>query len=148
MISFDSNVLVYAADYTAGDRQERAADLVERAMRAQNCTQALQSLCEFFAVVTRKLGVDRIAATELVATWSDAMVVEAPTLQDLSDAMRAVREHGLPFWDAMLWATVRRAGVRLLITEDFQDGRILEGVRFANPFAAHNTALIDREFSG
>jgi predicted nucleic acid-binding protein len=45
----------------------------------------------------------------------------------------------------MLWATVRRAGVRLLITEDLQDGRILEGVRFVDPFAAHNDALIERE---
>ena len=145
MISFDSNVLVYAADRTGGDRHERAADLVERAMRRQNCIQTLQSLCEFFTVVTRKAGVDRLAAAELVETWSAALVVENATLQDLADATRAVREHGLAFWDAMLWATVRRAGVGLLISEDFQDGRVLEGVRFANPFAAHNAALIDRE---
>lgn len=114
-------------------------------MRRQNCTQALQSFCEFFNVVTRKTAVTRIAAAELVSAWSAAMTVEPATPDDLSAAMRAVEEHGLSFWDAMLWATVRRAGVRILISEDFQDGRLLEGVRIVNPFVPHNEALIDRE---
>src|SRR5438445_2770271 len=61
-------------------------------MRLQNCTQTLQSLCEFYTVVTRKAGVDRAAAAELVEMWSAAMAVENATLQDLGDAMRAVRE--------------------------------------------------------
>jgi hypothetical protein len=99
---------------------------------------------EFFNVVTRKAGVDRAAAAELVGHWSAAMAVENATLQDLAHAMRAVGEHGLSFWDALLWATVRRAGVGLLISEDFQDGRTIEGVRVINPFAPGNTALIDR----
>jgi predicted nucleic acid-binding protein len=34
----------------------------------------------------------------------------------------------------MLWATARRAGCRLIVTEDFQDGRELRGVWFVNPF--------------
>lgn len=35
----------------------------------------------------------------------------------------------------MLWATARRAGCRLLLSEDLQDGRFLGGVLFRNPFA-------------
>lgn len=137
-------MLVYAADLAGGERHDHAADLVERAMRLQSCTQTLQSFCEFFNVVTRKAGVDRAAAAELVETWSAAMATEGATLQDFREAMRAVGEHGLSFWDAMLWATVRRVGVDLLISEDFQDGRRIEGVRIANPFVPGNAALIDR----
>ena len=144
MISFDTNILVYAADLAGGERHDHAADLVERAMRLQNCTQTLQSFCEFFNVVTRKAGVDRAAAADLVETWSAAVATEGATLQDFREARRAVSEHGLSFWDAMLWATVRRVGVDLLISEDFQDGRSIEGVRIANPFAPGNSALIDR----
>jgi predicted nucleic acid-binding protein len=145
LISFDSNILVYAADPAAGERRVRSADLLARAMRRQVCTQALQSLCEFFSVITRKSGVDAAEAAELVAAWAAAMTVEQAQQEDLEAAMRAVRDHRLSFWDAMLWATVRRAGVRVLLSEDFQDGRTLEGVRFVDPFAAHNHALIDRE---
>jgi len=145
VISFDTNVLVHAADRTGGERHRRAAELLERAMRAQHCLQPLQSLCEFFAVVTRKSGIQPLAAAAFVEAWGAAMTVEAATAQDLEAAMRAVVEHRLSFWDALFWATVRRAGVRLLVSEDFQDGRTLEGVRFVNPFAAHSDALIDRE---
>ncbi len=73
------------------------------------------------------------------------MRVESARVEDLDAAMRAVFDHRFAFWDAMLWATVRRAGVRVLITEDFQDGRVLEGVRFINPFVRANDALIERE---
>jgi predicted nucleic acid-binding protein len=43
----------------------------------------------------------------------------------------------MPFWDAMLWATAQEAGVNVLLTEDFQDLALIEGVRFVNPFS-HN----------
>ena len=56
--------------------------------------------------------------------------------------MGAVGEHGLPFWDAMIWAAALRAGCRLFITEDFQDGRALGGVTFVNPFEEHNAVLL------
>jgi predicted nucleic acid-binding protein len=147
VISFDTNILVYAADRLAGERHRRAFELLQRAMRRQICLQPLQSFTEFFHVVTRKSGVDPAAATTLIDSWIGAVTVEAAEVADLTSAMRAVREYRLAFWDAMLWATVRRAGVLLMISEDFQDGRLLEGVRFANPFLPDNDELIDRELS-
>ena len=75
------------------------------------------------------------------------MLVEASTFADLADAIRAVRVHRLAFWDAMLWATARRAGVRFLVSEDFQDGQTIEGVRVVNPFGENNVALIERALS-
>lgn len=144
MISFDTNILVYAADTAAGARRDLSADLLTRAMRLQTCTQTLQSLCEFYYVVTRKAGVEPAAAGQLVAAWSAATRVEAARLADFVEAIRAVAEHGLSFWDAMLWATLRRAGVRFLISEDFQDGRTIEGVRIVNPFTTHNATILDR----
>jgi predicted nucleic acid-binding protein len=144
LISFDANVLVYAADRNVGLRHDRAVELIERAIRVGNCIQTLQSFCEFYNVATRKLGVDPQVAAVFVDGWHATLPVETPVTADLTDAMRAVREHRLSFWDAMLWATARRIGVNALLTEDLQDGRIVEGVRFVNPFAAHNDALIDR----
>ena len=144
MISFDSNVLVYAADENAGPRHAQSAALVENAIRSGNCIQALQSLCEFFHVATRKVGTSPAVAEAFVEGWKAVVSVEPANLGDLREAMRAVREHGLSFWDAMLWATVRRAGVDLLISEDFQDGRTIEGVRIANPFTPTNSTLIER----
>ena len=148
MISFDSNILVYAVDRNAGDRHRAAATLVERSVRPGNCTQTLQSLCEFFNVATRKVGLNTLAAAEVVARWQAAVPVEPASDSDLRDAMRIVREHGLSFWDALLWATVRRAGVEILFSEDFQDGQSIEGVRIIDPFKHENAALIEAALRG
>ena len=148
MISFDANVLVYAADRNAGQRHDPAAALIERAIRVGNCIQTLQSLCEFYNVATRKIGVDPRAAAAFVDGWNAVITVEPAISADLVSAMRAVREHGLSFWDAMLWATVRRIGIRALFTEDFQDGRMIEGVRIVDPFVVDNATLIESMLPG
>ena len=69
--------------------------------------------------------------------------IQAADDGDLAAALDAVRAHRLPFWDAMLWASAQRAGVRCLLTEDLQDGFILQSVRFVNPFKQANDRLID-----
>lgn len=144
MISFDSNILVYAADREAGERHGAAVDLLERSIRHGNCIQTLQSFCEFFNVVTRKSGIEPGAAAAFVDGWRSVMLVEAATPADLDEAMRAVEVYRIGFWDAMLWATARRAGVRILFSEDLQDGRTIEGVRILNPFAAHHAMRIEQ----
>jgi predicted nucleic acid-binding protein len=63
---------------------------------------------------------------------------------DSSAILEAVRTHRLAFWDAILWASVQRAGVQHLLTEDFQDGFSLAGVIFINPFNPANKELIDK----
>ncbi len=44
--------------------------------------------------------------------------------------------HGFGFWDAMLVAAARAAGVTRLLTEDMQDGRRVGAMRLENPFKA------------
>lgn len=148
MISFDTNILVYAASDGAGERHARAAELIERAIRSQRCVQTLQSLAEFYNAATRRVGIAPSRAAALVTGWQRVLPVAAAGYADLDHAMRAVGEHGLAFWDALLWATARRVGVRVLVSEDFQDRRSIEGVGIANPFVAGNQAVIDAALQG
>ena len=60
--------------------------------------------------------------------------VVSATSKSLTKAINAVNVHTPSFWDAMLWAVAREAGVTLLLSEDFQHDRILDGIRFCNPF--------------
>jgi len=55
-------------------------------------------------------------------------------LERLRLAVRAVEHHGLSFWDSLQWAVAKQAGATLLLTEDLQHDRVLEGVWFRNPF--------------
>jgi predicted nucleic acid-binding protein len=56
-------------------------------------------------------------------------------LKRLSQA-RGVRDYSMAYYDAQIWATARLNQVPVVFSEDFQDGQVLEGVLFANPFAA------------
>jgi predicted nucleic acid-binding protein len=103
----------------------------------------LQSLTECFRVITTKLSFDPRRARAEIDGFRFAFPVFAAAEDDLDCAMRVVEDHHLSFWDAMLWATARRAGCRLLLSEDFQDGRDLGGVLFFNPFEPANRKLID-----
>jgi predicted nucleic acid-binding protein len=44
-------------------------------------------------------------------------------------------DHRLSYYDAHIWAAAHLNQVPVLFSEDFQDGQVLEGVRFINPFA-------------
>ena len=50
-------------------------------------------------------------------------------------ALDAMARHSLSFWDALIWAAAKENGVSLIYSEDFQDGRTIEGVRIVNPLA-------------
>ena len=50
------------------------------------------------------------------------------------EAARGARDYGLAYYDAQIWAAARLNQVQIVLSEDFQDGQTLEGVRFANPF--------------
>jgi predicted nucleic acid-binding protein len=142
MISFDTNVLIYATAADADERANQARDLLARAMRAGNSVLLLQSLTEFSNVAIRKAGIAVEAVQRIVRAWCAVLPVQAAEDSDLFTALDAVRAHRLAFWDSMLWASAQRAGVRHLLTEDFQDGFVLQDVMFINPFIRENDRLI------
>jgi predicted nucleic acid-binding protein len=142
-VSFDTNVLVYATAALPDAKSVRARELIGRAMHGGSSVLLLQSLAEFSNVAIRKARIKVEAVQAVVAAWHAALPVEAAHPDDLSDALEAVKTHRLAFWDAMLWATANRIGVRHLLTEDLQDGFQLDRVRFINPFDSANDELID-----
>jgi predicted nucleic acid-binding protein len=143
-VAFDTNVLVYATAPAAIAKGGRAREVITRGLRSGAAVLLLQTLAEFSHVALRKAGlpVDTVAA--MVTAWQAVLPVEAAVAEDLPAALAAAKEHRIAFWDAMLWAASRRLGVRHLFSEDMQDGRDLQGVRFVNPFEPRNDALIDR----
>jgi predicted nucleic acid-binding protein len=140
-ITFDSSVLFYAVDRDAGERHVIARDLVDRAMAA-DCVLTLQSLAEFFSSVTRKSKRTVADAAGFVADWRTVFTIHAADEECLAGAIDASRRKMLSFWDALLWATARQAGCRLLLSEDMHDGQTLGGVTIVNPFAPKNTVLL------
>jgi predicted nucleic acid-binding protein len=140
-LTLDSNILIYAA-HADDPRHGAAAAVLNRAMSA-DCVQTLQSLGECFRVFTARRRWPVAQAIEVFGHLRAGFPVVAAEPRDLDTATAAVRDHALSFWDAMLWATARRAGCQLLLSEDGQDGRELGGVRWLNPFNDAHQSLLD-----
>jgi predicted nucleic acid-binding protein len=147
MVSFDTNVLVYATASISDARVMRARDLIARAMRGASSVLLLQTLAEFSNVAIRKARIPVRDIRRTIDAWCAVLPVQAADDSDLLAALEAVRARRLAFWDAMLWASARRAGVTHLLTEDLQDGFTLQGVTFINPFHRANDQSIDQVLS-
>ena len=138
--TLDTNILIHAVDRDAGERHERSKELLGRAAQ-RDCVLMVQALAEFFHATTRKKLIEPSRASAFVRDWLDVFQVASAADAALVDAMDAVAEHRLAFWDAMLWATARQSGCSAILSEDMQDGRRLSGVEFINPFTADAARL-------
>jgi len=144
MVSFDTNVLVYASGAGPADKRRRAEEVMARSMLDGTGVLLLQALAEFSNVALRKYRLRNDDVEAMLSAWQATMPVHAAVQDDLASALTAVKGHHIQFWDAMLWAAARRIGVRHILSEDFQDGRVLDGVTFLNPFNPANDAAVER----
>jgi predicted nucleic acid-binding protein len=130
---FDTNVLVYADDKAAPAKQRRALELISAHRRASTGVVSLQVLQEYFVTVTRKLHVEAQVArrkVELLAEFD----VATPDFADILAAIDLHRLHGFSFWDALVVRAAKQTGCSILLSEDMQHGREMEGVTILNPF--------------
>jgi predicted nucleic acid-binding protein len=72
-------------------------------------------------------------AERSITNYARSWPVYPITSQAVLDAVRAVRQHQLAYWDALIWATARLNGVPTILTEDQPSSSLIEGVRFINP---------------
>lgn len=131
---FDTNVLVYTDDRAAPAKQRRAVALVAEHRRAGTGVVSLQVLQEYFVTATRKLRLDATVARRKVELLAE-LDVAIPDVADVLAAIDLHRLHGFSFWDALVLRAAKQSGCTVLLSEDLQGGRELDGVRIVNPFA-------------
>jgi len=136
-IFVDTNVLVYAYDRSEPQKQQQALRVLDRLATTGAGVISTQVLSEFFVAVTRKiaapLSIDE--AHERVKNYLQSWTILDLTGMVVLEAIRGVRDHQFNFWDAQIWAAARLNQVTVVFSEDFNVGAVIEGVRFANPFA-------------
>jgi predicted nucleic acid-binding protein len=129
----DTNILVYIDDDSEPLKQRRAAELFADHRRERTGVVSLQVLQEYFVAVTRKLGIDPSRARRKVELIAELDVV-TPAVPDIIVAIDLHRLHGFSFRDALIVQSAKAAGCAILLSEDFQAGRRIEGLQIVNPF--------------
>lgn len=131
----DANVLVYSIDPREPGKRERAREVLRKVTSGGNAVLPSQALSEFANACLKKLRpspdpatiereVERLLLTFTVLPLTGPVVLEA---------LRGVREHRLSYYDAQVWAVARLGQVPVILSEDFNPGSVLDGVRFVDP---------------
>ncbi|HPA95696.1 MAG: PIN domain-containing protein [Acidobacteria bacterium] len=131
----DTNVLVYAHDRGAGEKNARARELVKRLWRERIGVVSTQVLQELYVNVRRKASAP-ISAPEARALVEDYLAWPL-VVNDGATILQAVaieERFGLSFWDALVVASAQEAGVEVLWSEDLNDGQAYGSVVVRNPF--------------
>jgi predicted nucleic acid-binding protein len=131
----DTNVLTYLFDDSEPDKQALARRLLEREHRELFVsTQVLQ---ELYVSLTK--GGDPIATPDVaeraVREAAGYSMVQVDTSLVFA-AIATARDHQLSFWDALIIRAAAHASCAVVLSEDLNEGQLIEGVRVENPFAS------------
>jgi predicted nucleic acid-binding protein len=133
----DTNILVYIHDPRDAEKQRRAYTVVNLLIDNERAVLSAQCLTEFFNTVTRRLPepLPTAVAIAQVERLARACRVLPLTPSVVLEGCRGSVQFQMSVWDALIWAVAKLNQVPFVLSEDFQDGRVLEGVRFLNPLA-------------
>lgn len=134
-VLIDTNVLVYAHQPAEVVKYAQAVRAVALLVESGLGRLSAQVLGEFVSATTRgrRQILTMAEALEQMELLARAVPVLDVTRLIVLEAVRGVRQHRLSYYDAQIWATARLNQVPTVFTEDFEDGRRLEGVYFVNP---------------
>jgi len=133
----DTNILIYAHDPRAGERHERARQLIERLWRTGEgvlSTQILQELCiNLRRKVAHPLPLDEVR--RLIHDYlSWEIVVNTP--ESVIEALEIEGRYKISFWDALVLQAAESSGAAVLYSEDLAAGQSYGTIRVVNPVVA------------
>ena len=131
----DSNILVYSVDVSEDVKQRRSIDVLSRLDLSQRGALSAQILGESYNSMTTRIAIP-LAASEaetIIVAYSESWTVFDLNASVVREAIRISHQHQLAYWDGLLFAAARMNGASVLLTEDMQDGQVVDGVTIVNP---------------
>ncbi len=130
----DSNILIYANDRNAGEKQAVAIEVVARCMKAGNGVISIQVLQEYANIALKKLMQDAAVVLRQL-TLLDVFRIIAPSSTMVRRGVEIRSAYRISFWDACIVAAAEAADCDCILSEDLNTGQFYAGVKVMNPFA-------------
>ncbi|MBN1831488.1 MAG: PIN domain-containing protein [Deltaproteobacteria bacterium] len=131
----DTNIIIYAYDVTAGKKHEAAENILADLWNSGLGVISTQVLQEFFVNVVQKIPnpIDKKQAKEIIRDFLKWHVV-VNTGESIIEAINISQKFNYSFWDSMIIEAAIAGGAGVLLSEDLQDGQIINDVNIMNPF--------------
>ncbi|WP_165937946.1 PIN domain-containing protein [Methylobacterium segetis] len=139
---FDTNLIVHAMDPQDPARRVRSAALIREAMSRGRLVVSPQLLNECYRVLVHGR---RFAAPMEVSRYLSVFhpACTAPVdLQTHRAAIAIETRHRLAWWDSVAVASALQGRCEHFVSEDLNDGQVIETLTVVNPFTTHARAIL------
>jgi len=126
----DTNVIVYLYNSDNPEKGDNAQQLIETIITRNLAVISTQIAGELFYHLNKYLK----NAKEVVSLYLDNWKMLEVNSLIIKEAMRAVSQYQLSYWDAQVWASAKLNQVPFIISEDVPGQNPLETVTYLNPF--------------
>jgi len=132
----DTNVFVYSFDKRFPEKQARSLSLIYHALETGEGVISAQVIQEFLNVATRKFSTPLRFEDSLVYLQKVLypLCQVSPDLELFETSLQIQAETHYSYYDSQILAAAIQAGCETLLSEDFQNGQQMRGVRIVNPF--------------
>ena len=132
----DTNILVYAYDRSDLEKHRLAEEIVKTAWINQNSVLSIQNLAEFYSIITRKVQkpIAISKAKQIILDLIEGFETLKYSEQTIISAIDNQLIYRIPFWDALIVATMEENSVDAIVTENEKDFKKVEWLKVINPF--------------
>lgn len=132
-IFIDTNILVYSQNNKEKEKQLICRRVMSSLVEEHLLVISTQVMQEYYNVATLKMGLEKLFVKRTVEMFD---VYEVITLQPsiIFKAMDIHILHQLSFWDSLIISAAKSANCSMVLTEDMNDGQIIEGIKIQSPF--------------
>ena len=131
----DSNILIYAHDNDAGEKQRIAKGVLRELWSERAGALSVQVLQEFYVNVTRKIPTPLPKSLARLVVNSYAIWCSGTSPVEIAAAFRIEDESRIGFWDALIVSSAEKIGATRILSEDLNAGQRIAGILVENPFA-------------
>ncbi len=131
-VLIDTNILIYA--WNSDDRIKQDAAITTLKNHQNTACLSIQNLSEFSTVMLRN-GCNSDWIKDTINMYERLMTIYPLTIPMIREALRAVRQYRMSYWDAQIWAVAKSNLIPVILTEDGPIGQTIEGVLYRNPLS-------------
>jgi predicted nucleic acid-binding protein len=131
-IFIDTNILVYTQNQLEKSKQDICRELLVNLIENNTLYISTQVIQEYYNVATQKLKLDKLTVKQTIKLFSFYEII-VNTPQMILSAIDIHILNQLSFWDSLIISAAKSANCSTIITEDMNNGQIIEGIEILNP---------------
>ncbi|MCF6262878.1 MAG: PIN domain-containing protein [Xanthomonadales bacterium] len=134
-VFFDTNILVYAYDKNEPEKGAVAKQVIREHGADGSLVLSTQVMQEFYVTVTKigKHMLSKEEAADIVNVFAEFPLVQI-NQAIITRAMKRHQTKVFSFWDSLIVEAALQAGCSTLLSEDLQDGLVIDAMGIRNPF--------------